>query len=208
MTTKTVETMSMPEYEHKLVFKGVTNAPSSSSVDNKHQFSQQLTQAEVIERHNSQNNAQRATESHIKLSGDKILESDLQRLGTSIDADLKNRVDLDKFQHEENQEYIAELSDEVADLSLKVEEEKENARGWQNKYYEELGRGDSWRTKCMDAERKIEKLKVELEVEASNRKYAEKLMDQTLIAAQQDEELLALLAEKFVNVRKRNLEGN
>lgn len=205
MTTKPVGTMSMTAFENKLFFKGIKDAPSSSSVDSK---TPTITQAEVIERHYSRNNAQDMPTTLPKDNHKPILVSDLQRAGDALDKELAKRVDLDKFQHEENQEYIAELLDEVADLGASVAEQKENAKGWERKFYEEGGRADSWRNKCQDAERKIEKLKVELEVEASNRKHAEKLMDQTLIAAQQGESLLALLAEKFVNVRKRNLEGN
>src|SRR5690606_6517905 len=178
---------------------------SSSSVDSK---TPKISQVEVVERHNSQNNALNSRESDSKSTGDKILVSDLQLLGESIDADLAKRIDLDKFQHEENQEYIAELLEEIADKAEKIEEQKENAKGWERKFYEANGNWESWRSKCMDAERKIEKLKVELEVETSNRKYAEKLMDEALINAQRDEALLAGLAAKFVDVRKRNLEGN
>lgn len=203
MTTKPKYARQLSPWEMKQInFK---SAPSSSSVDS---ITPTITQAEVIERHNSQNNALNSHESDSKQTGDKILVSDLQRLGESIDADLAKRVDLDKFQHEENQEYIAELLDEVADKAEKIEEQKENAKGWERKYYEANGNWESWRSKCMDAERKIEKLKVELEVETSNRKYAEKLMDEALIAKYQDEQLSVMLAAKFVDVSKRNLEGN
>lgn len=205
MTTKPVETMNVPAYENKLFFKGIKDAPSSSSVDSR---TQEITQAEVMERHNSLNNALEDAGMLLKVKGEPILASDLQRLGESLDADLAKRVDLDKFQHEENQEYIAELLEEIADKAEKIEEQKENAKGWERKYYEANGNWESWRSKCMDAERKIEKLKVDLEVETSNRKYAEKLMDEALIAKYQDEQLSVMLAAKFVDVSKRNLEGN
>ena len=203
MTTKPEYARQLTPWEIKQI--NGKSAPSSSSVDSK---TPTITQAEVMERHDSLNKAAGVPESDYKLTGDKILASDLQRLGESIDADLANRVDLDKFQHEENQEYIAELLEEIADKADKIEEQKENAKGWERKFYEANGNWESWRSKCMDAERKIEKLKVELEVETSNRKYAEKLMDEALINAQRDEALLAGLAAKFVDVRKRNLEGN
>ena len=195
--------MNVPAYENKLFFKGIKDAPSSSSVDSK---TPTITQAEVMERHNSSNNAQEASKTLYTDIPESILVSDLQRLGESLDADLAKRVDLDKFQHEENQEYIAELIEEIADKAEKIEEQKENAKGWERKYYEANGNWESWRSKCMDAERKIEKLKVELEVETSNRKYAEKLMDEALIAKYQDEQLSVMLAAKFVDVSKRNSE--
>lgn len=201
MTTKPEYARQLSPWEIKQI--NGKSAPSSSSVDSK---TPTITQAEVMERHDSLNNALNSRESYSKSTGDKILVSDLQRLGESIDADLAKRIDLDKFQHEENQEYIAELLEEIAYQAEKIEEQKENAKGWERKYYEANGNWESWRSKCMDAERKIEKLKVELEVETSNRKYAEKLMDEALINAQRDEELLAGLAAKFVDVRKRNLE--
>lgn len=203
MTTKPEYARQLTPWEIKQI--NGKSAPSSSSVDSK---TPTISQAEVVERHNSLNKATGVPESDYKLTGDKILVSDLQSLGESIDADLEKRVDLDKFQHEENQEYIAELLDEVADLGESVAEQKENAKGWERKFYEANGNWESWRSKCMDAERKIEKLKVELEIEVSNRKYAEKLMDDALIAKYQDEQLSVMLAAKFVDVSKRNLEGN
>lgn len=205
MTTKPVGTMSMTAFENELFFKGIKGAPSSSSVDSK---TPTISQIEVMERHDSLNNALNSRESDSKSTGDKILVSDLQRLGESIDVDLAKRVDLDKFQHEENQEYIAELLEEIADKAEKIEEQKENAKGWERKYYEANTKWEEWRAKFREVENENNKLRVDLEVETSNRKYAEKLMDEALINAQRDEALLAGLAAKFVDVRKRNLEGN
>lgn len=203
MTTKPEYARQLSPWEIKQI--NGKNAPSSSSVDSK---TPTISQAEVMERHDSQNNALNSYESDSKSTGDKILVSDLQRLGESIDVDLAKRVDLDKFQHEENQEYIAELLDEVADKAEKIEEERENARGWEEKYRKEYECSAMWRDKFLDMERQKNKLEQTVSVEVSNRKYAEKLMDEALINAQRDEALLAGLAAKFVDVRKRNLEGN
>lgn len=205
MTTKPVEAMSVPAYENKLFFKGIKDAPSSSSMDSR---TQEISQAEVMERHNSQNNALSSAESDYKLTGDKILVSDLQCLGESIDDDLAKRVDLDKFQHEENQEYIAELLEEIADKAQKIEEERENAKGWEEKYRKEYECSAMWRDRFLDMERQKNKLEQTVSVEVSNRKYAEKLMDEALIAKYQDEQLSVMLAAKFVDVSKRNSEGN
>src|SRR5690606_20361213 len=119
MTTKPEYARQLSPWEIKQI--NGKSAPYSSSVDSK---TPAITQAEVMERHNSLNNALNSREGDSKLVGDKILASDLQRLGESIDADLAKRVDLDKFQHEENQEYIAELLEEVADKAEKIEEQK------------------------------------------------------------------------------------
>ena len=180
-------------------------APSSSSVDSR---TQEITQAEVMERHNSLNNAQEVSKAPPTDNPKSIRVSDLQRLGESLDADLAKRVDLDKLQHEENQEYIAELLEEVADKAEKIEEERENARGWEEKYKKEYECSAMWRDKYLDMERQKNKLEQTVSVEVSNRKYAEKLMDEALIAKYQDEQLSVMLAAKFVDVSKRNLEGN
>src|SRR5690606_5855021 len=103
MTTKPEYARQLTPWEIKQI--NGKSAPSSSSVDSK---TPTITQVEVMERHNSQNNAQEVSGTLYTDNPKAILASDLQRLGESIDANLAKRVDLDKFQHEENQEYISE----------------------------------------------------------------------------------------------------
>lgn len=169
-------------------------------------FSKRLTEAEVMERHDSQNNATEYAKCSPMHNIKHISAEDLNAVSDALGVELDNRVNLDKLQRESDEETIAELMEEVADADQRTEEARENAKGWERKYYEANGNWESWRSKCMDAERKIEKLKVELEVETSNRKYAEKLMDEALIAKYQDEQLSVMLAAKFVDVSKRNSE--
>lgn len=141
-----------------------------------------------------------------KLIHSKLAERPLSNTGRDFKAMLvEEAVHSDEsLKLEEDQEYIAELTDQVSELSLKVDEERENARGWESKYKSEYECSAMWRDKYLDMERQRDKWQERTGIEMANRKEAERLMDETLIAAHRDEELLALLAEKFVNVRKRN----
>lgn len=195
----------MTAFENKIFFKGIKDAASSSSVDSK---TQEISQAEVMERHNSQNNAQEYHTASPMHNIEHISPEHLNAINEALGDELENRVNLDKLQRESDEETIAELTEEVAWANFRTDEMRDNARGWEEKYKKEYECSAMWRDRFLDMERQKNKLEQAVSVEVSNRKYAEKLMDDALIAKYQDEQLSVMLAAKFVDVSKRNSEGN
>lgn len=171
-----------------------------------------ITERQVMERHeeSSQKPASEVFESEPAPTVEKSNIAPVSNTAIDYAAMLvENSVHSDEsLQIEDDKEIISDLKEHLELLQFQLAESKDNAAGWERKYKKEYECSEMWRDRFLQIEEQQKQRVEQLNVEVDSRKEAQRLMDEALTAAYQDEKLAVMLAEKFVMVSKRNLEAN